>query len=321
MTLTASDEPIADVLKKIAGLTGTEFVIDEKLVGKVSVTIKDMTFWDALLQVLRVSKTATIEFDEKGMRIVPKKFHRRPVRVSGEFVIWMAFSETSATYSFAGDGPRNAFDIELHAAWESHVKPLSVKIELDEVADDQGTDLIIPKRGSYYGNTGSAPKAPHKVFRFSGRLNVPGEKAKKLAVIRGVATFVFPMKYQKLNIELQASNRTHRLGKTSFTLSSVQLSKRGLSCQMDVSTSREFGQSEVDRIGKDSVFIVDDEGKEHPVTMESNSTSRSSSRITRHYTVGGSVPEGRTAKSLRVKALAKSHEKLIRFTFKDLPIR
>ncbi|MHC4607090.1 MAG: HEAT repeat domain-containing protein [Planctomycetota bacterium] len=319
VTLEAEDRPVAEILSAIADQAGQPVEREaDALKGTATLALKDEPFFGALFALCRAAGNVTPEFTKEGVRIVAGAHAPRPLLVRDEFAVWVERVHTEETYRFTG-APSESFDVEIRAAWEHHVRPVTVDLRLETVEDDQGTELLIRNPAAMY-RAPAETEERHRAFRLRGYLAPPGKDVRKIALLKGEVTFLFPLRFETASIDLTAPpGEEIELGRMRIHVQNVQTVGK-VAVDFEIRIAREAGAFAMPSITQEALSIVDDRGGAHPVRLMISSQSWGSGETNFRYKASGSLPAGRTPASLRIRLLQKSRTMRAPFAFRDIPV-
>ena len=322
ITLDFADTPVSVVLAELAKQSGDPLKYDAtELADRVTIQVKDATFWDALDELCRVAPALTWDADpnvSNGLAFSKKRRPPYPARRQGEFNVWLDGITFSRDYDFTGN-PRSTFTLTVASAWEAGVVPVAVEQKVTEILDEDGTNLIVPDRFNYATRM-ETPKGRMKKDGVYAPLPQGGKSPKKFSKVRGSSTFYFPRAYEELTVDLRSAPPPMTVDRLTIAVRNFRAMKDAWACEVVVTASTTGGDGLIDRLPFSDLVLIDDQGGTHRGKASSRNQSYSGTSYTIHENLQVPLPEGRTAVTLKLRVLKDVLEKRVNFEFSDIPV-
>ncbi|MBV8882363.1 MAG: hypothetical protein JO332_20570, partial [Planctomycetaceae bacterium] len=252
-------------------------------------------------------------------RFLRKPRPAHPCRRQGEFQVWLDSITFNRDFDFTGNA-RSTFTIMFSSAWETGIVPVAIDQRITEVLDEDGTNLMANDRFASYGARMDQPKG--RVRRDSAYAPLPqgSPGVRKLSKVKGYAAFYFPRSYQELSVDLQNLGGPAQVDRATVSVRNFRPLKESCAFEVILTTNPVTGDPMIDRLPFGEIAVVDDQGAEHRAPNSSRSQAFNGTSYTVHENLSVPFPEGRTAKTIRMRVLKDVMEKRVAFEFNDIPV-
>jgi hypothetical protein len=321
ITLDFTDAPASAVLAELARQAGDAFKFDAaELQDRITIQVREATFWDALDELCRVAPALTWDADPNGGGLAFSKKRRPPypAKRQAEFNVWLDGITFSRDYDFTGN-PRSTFTLQVASAWEAGVGPVAVEQKVTEILDEDGTNLIVPDRFNYQARM-DTPKGRLKRDGVYAPLPQGGKSPRKFSKVRGSSTFYFPRAYEELTVDLRSVPPPMTVDRLTIAVRNFRAMKDAWACEVVVTASTTGGDGLIDRLPFSDLVLIDDQGSAHRGKASSRNQSYSGTSYTIHENLQVPLPEGRTAVTLKLRVLKDVLEKRVNFEFSDIQV-
>jgi hypothetical protein len=321
ISLDFTDAPVSAVLAELAKQSGDTFKVDAaELADRVTIQVKDATFWDALDELCRAAPALTWDADPNGNGLAFSKKRRPPypAKRQAEFNVWLDGITFSRDYDFTGN-PRSTFTLQVASAWEAGVVPVAVEQKVTEILDEDGANLIVPDRFNYQVRM-DTPKGRLKRDGVYAPLPQGGKSPRKFTKVRGSSTFYFPRAYEELTVDLRSVPPPMTVDRLTIAVRNFRAMKDAWACEVVVTASTTGGDGLIDRLPFSDLVLIDDQGSTHRGKASSRNQSYSGTSYTIHENLQVPLPEGRTAVTLKLRVLKDVLEKRVNFEFSDIQV-
>ena len=318
VTLSLQEAPFARALEQVAQRTGLVF---EGEITPLSCAITAEFTRAPLMQVLDVlAAGAELQwsFEEDGTvrwRKIPPLL--RPSRYSGGFRTSLSRIDLYRSWNYqSGHG---LLWVYLETRVEPGIRPIgSPRFELSEIRDEEGNELISDSEAQVCSLAGSSASgvvtksgAVYECNPFTIRLlERPG---KKLARIRGRATFLFPLDKELLEIADLSEEASATRGDLLFQVSDILTTSLKLTLR-----SRSAVDTLNQHVDVESLVLIDADGRKHVLGTDFEVSVNAMGDDTLLYSVIFNDNVNFQPVTLRFQVTGRFFEKVIPFEFKDV---
>lgn len=306
---------------------------------KVTITAKDATLFELLDAICAGRTDLTFEHPDAGLVKFQKEPHLpHPTTYAGPFRFRLL--ELSVTRKTTFKETTAELRVKVQPEFERYLKPFkNVDVEITKAVDDQGRELALSNedddvvnfaggkiviRGMGVPGMGGSVE-PEYFFSFKGL----SPAAKKIASIRGIAKYSFPLESTDIVFGTPARGDARESGDYTFKIE--RITKVG---RVDITFTRK-GKAEgrlEERIDTDSLVAVDEDGTTYKA--DSFGPGDMNSRV---MVIGGggdveqpktttyqaqfpATMRNKTIKELRFRFITKAYEKAVPFEFKGVKL-
>ncbi|HLY11973.1 MAG TPA: hypothetical protein VKW04_21915 [Planctomycetota bacterium] len=320
ITLVSDGAPVASVLDDLERQANDRFTYDPMdLQEPVVLSVKNVSFWDAVEALCRAAPMLTWEGSGNALRFTRKERPAYPSKRQGEFLVWLDGITFNRDFDFTGQG-RSAFTIQLAAAWEAGILPVAIDQRITEVLDENGTNLMPNDRFSSFG--ARVDVSGGRIRKDSAYAPFPPGvmSVRRFSKVKGYAAFYFPRSYQEVTFDLLATAIPVQVDRVTIAMHNFRILKDACVLELVLSSTTTGNEPMLDRLPSNDIVIVDDLGGEHRSPSSSRSHSYSGMSYTIHEHLQVPFPDGRTPKTLKLHVLKEVLEKRIPFEFEDIQV-
>lgn len=321
ITLVADGAPVASVLEDLERQAKDSFLFDPMdLRDPVILSVKDVSFWDAVDALCRAAPMLTWEGSGNSLRFLRKDRPSYPSKRQGEFTVWLDGITFNRDFDFTGNA-RSSFAIVLATAWEAGVVPVAIEQKVTDVLDDDGTNLMAGDRFGMFGMRMDVPSG--RVRKDSAYAPLPQgmSDVRRFSKVKGYVAFYFPRSYQDLSIDLLSTPVPATLDRVTITMHNFRVLKDAVALELVLTSTASPGEPVLDRLPASEIAIVDDQGAEHRAPTSTRGHSYSGTSYTVHEHVQMALPDDRQAKTLKLRVLKDVMEKRVPFEFEDIRVQ
>jgi hypothetical protein len=320
ITLVSDGAPVASVLEDLERQAKDSFLFDPMdLRDPVVLSVKDVSFWEAVDALCHAAPMLTWEGSGNSLKFLRKQRPPYPTKLQGEFTVWIDGITFSRDYDFTGNS-RSSFSIVLATAWEAGIVPVAIEQKITEVLDDDGTNLMA---GDRFGMFGRMDIPSGRVRKDSAYAPLPQgiSEVRRFSKVKGYVAYYFPRSYQDLSLDLLSTPGPAVLDRVTITMHNFRVMKDAVALELALASTASPGEPMMDRLPASEIVIVDDQGEEHRAPTSTRGHSYSGTSYTVHEHVQVPFPDGRQAKTLKLRVLKDVMEKRMPFEFEGIPVQ
>ncbi len=320
ITLVSDGAPVASVLEDLERQAGDSFQYDPMdLRDPVVLSVKDVSFWDAVEALCRAAPALTWEGSGPSLRFLRKERPAYPSKRQGEFTVWLDGILFSRDFDFSGNS-RSTFSITVACAWEARIAPVAIEQKITEVLDEDGANMMATDRVFVGGARMEA--ASGRVRKDAAWAPLPQGIAgvRRFSRVKGYAAFYFPRSYHDLSLDLVSTPVPVTLDRMTVAVHNFRVVKDAVTMELVLTSAVVAGEPVMDRLPIAEIVLVDDAGGEHRAPSSMRGHSFSGTSYTVHETLQIPLAEGRQAKTLKVRVLKDVMEKRVPFEFEDIRV-
>jgi hypothetical protein len=315
VTLRAEARPVREVLEELRRQApATPLEIGRLADGEaVTVSLAGVPFWEALDAVCRASGRIMYRVQNDRVTVRAEKYAAMPRRVTGPLGVWLqSISIQSPALGMPGG---DQFVVQLQACWEKGTRPYGLRLESQEILDDQGADLSDARTGAFADTGGVGGGAiSHPLQIYSNR--IPSWKSARLSRLRLVVAVDFAVQYDGVTFEDPAGKGGATLACERFGATLQRLTRTGRTANVSVTVAGLEDERGMTFYTMKAAWLRDKEGKEYP----GQCTGASGSDRNMTYHLRFTIPEQAELAALSIRLPKEVHTERLELDLKDLPI-
>lgn len=323
VTIDARAVPMAELVRELARQSGEDVAVAPGPRADATIRLSSAGFWTAVDALARAADLSWRVTETGVLAFGPGPRDTLSFSGDGEFAVWIQSVAHHREFSFTGT-VAEWITLDLHFAWQRHVRPLEVAWHIAEAIDDGGThllDLAEAEETRWTPPSGSRVRHLQETVTL-GSAGIPAG-TRKLARFAGVAQFLFPTRYERHAEDWDRVRRgaEFKVGSTHVWVRNVQ--QLGPTLTFHFAVRSVLGPSDRAPVAlRPGCFAVEDAaGRRHDAAVSVNSTASAPEEFAQYGTASVTLPPGTTLRQLHVALLRGSLTKKIPFDFRDVPVK
>ncbi len=320
-TLKAEKRPLPEVLEELKKLSGQPIECRDIPADPVTLSLEKVQVWEALDRICQThggvmwrGEPGWVIVERKPYRSLPKVFNRN-------FAFYLTQFEDRL--DVGRRGVSKWFNLHGGLLWTRGGSPSSVRLQLDEVKDDRGTDLLAGRKADlpwmvrdieYPGLVQTDVNQGHSV--------IPDFEASKLSVCRGSLTLHIVLETKRI-LEIKepekAAGGQHETETVGVYIQDFKRTDDSL--KSTVMVTLRAGQK-ISSFRPTWFAVRDARDKLHPARGHGGAfTTGVGGGPQVYFTLEWTLPPGTALAALELHVPTDTHELEFPFDFKDLPLK